>query len=1363
MDRNAICRARHHYQNHRTDKLMRKKVIIAILATLQAVLIAGYFLDPPMRKTAARLLPAGPFTEDTKLSSQDVQALGQDSLNTLWIGTGDGLNIACGNSFIQLFHDDSDSTTIPDNNILCIHRDRRGTMWIGTQNGVAKYLGGYKFKTYRLPSDINAVHQITDTEDSAVLVNNSKEVYKIQGDRLAPFHEFADPNICNYLFSDRQGGFWATTPNVIIHYDSSHRPFFTRREPHKLNLSYYHLHNDTLWLSQGQNISAISLTTGKVLYRNKEKLPILPSDIVVQDDGTVLVNSAYHGLYRLDTRHSKLNKVEGIDGLLKHKDVTITVFFEDNAHRTVVGYQNGGFQILPPLDVDNNSLKQLTALLRGQSAGRLQRVGTTLLAATEYGMAAYDMRKETLRQYFYYDTFNDSPVFRQTVNDIVPYGNGDKAWIVTNVRIFSCRVKDGNVSLGSRIFGNDNVGPLLGSGLRVGSDLFVTSDSRYLLRCPFGAVLPDSIPVPSPFYDSKTKMAALPNGDVLLVMRGLRTAILRPASGKIMMDATSDDISTSDLTPSCVTVGRHGEIWIGTTHRGLYQWDRERHTMRRVADFPVRDIVAMTMTPDGRIAVASQAHLMTYTPKTKSLHFNSPVGSMTDDDRQQHPIVHDLCLVGSNIVFSCSEGCGTASLVPRRGNRPKLKVTSIKVRERDGRWYVMDGIGDDRHLTLPHGTRDIVITMTDANGNDNQHFLYQSRMSNTGDAWHASDKLDDYRFSDIGSGTYTLNVRVVDSPYQQPLDEKTLLITVRPPFAASWAALFFYALCLVMAIVVANTLYLRSKARHLTMTELQHEHERDKRTNEMNMSFFTNISHEFRNPLTVIAGPLATLRTDASIPETQRKMINMVCKSVNRMLKLIDQMLDFNQLEADVLRLRVTQTDISEDFAAVAEECRQSAVLRGIDLVIRDKQENLYGWLDKDKFGKIMANLLTNALKHCPDNGTITLSLSETHNAADVVPIYKTASTGRSVVVRVTNSGKAIPEDKIDDVFKRYYQIKDGNDVRQYGWGSGIGLYFVRRMVMLHHGFIHAFNNSDGSGVTFEFLLPIDADAYQSEERAQDDRRPMLIPTNDVPETDDRVEETLDSVNKAGGKPKMLIIDDDMPVAQYIRSLFIKDYVVVNKYDGETALDYLEANTPDIILTDIVMGEMNGLELCKRIKGNVMLSHIPVILITAKSNVDEQIQGLHLGAVAYVTKPFDPRYLQALVESQLANAMELRRALSTASQVPANGQLAEQDRKFLNELYRLMGKHLAEQDLNVSALCRDFLISRSKFNYKLKELTGETPGSLFRNFKLNKAAEMLRDGKHNVSEVAMLTGFGSVSYFSVAFKKQFGISPSEYK
>ncbi len=238
-------------------------------------------------------------------------------------------------------------------------------------------------------------------------------------------------------------------------------------------------------------------------------------------------------------------------------------------------------------------------------------------------------------------------------------------------------------------------------------------------------------------------------------------------------------------------------------------------------------------------------------------------------------------------------------------------------------------------------------------------------------------------------------------------------------------------------------------------------------------------------------------------------------------------------------------------------------------------------------------------------------------------------------------------------------------------------------------------------------------------------------------------------------------------MAHYIRSIFAGEYIIENRYSAEAALADMETLSPDIILSDVIMGKMSGYDFCRTLKESAMYCHIPVVLITAKADVSEQIDGLRTGAVAYVTKPFSPAYLKAIVASQLKNVQTLRRQLTASTdtdQLPESvaDTLSAQDRQFMDDLYSYMEKRIAMQELNVATISRDLLISQSKFSYKLKELTGETPGAFIRHYKLNRAAQLLKEGKYNVSEIATITGFATAAHFTVAFKKQFGVSPSSW-
>lgn len=497
----------------------------------------------------------------------------------------------------------------------------------------------------------------------------------------------------------------------------------------------------------------------------------------------------------------------------------------------------------------------------------------------------------------------------------------------------------------------------------------------------------------------------------------------------------------------------------------------------------------------------------------------------------------------------------------------------------------------------------------------------------------------------------------------------------------------FYLLIIVSTIVYINMLVLRIRRNHMALEMAHNDSERERRTNEMNMSFFANISHEFRNPLTLISGPVMQLRRDKDLPLAARQKLDIISQSVNRMLRLIDQMLDFNKLENDALKLQVAEGDLVETLRHQAQVFKESTDMEGIIFEIHLPQEPLFAWFDSDKIEKILSNLFTNALKHTQQGNRITLSM-----------------TADSEIVHISlwNEGSNIPEDKLPDVFKRYYQIKEINTDHHYGFGTGIGLYYVARLVEMHHGKIDVANR-DG-GVDFFFTIPTERKAYAEEEvrkaTAIIEEKNKQEPDNDIHAILDNKTITDSAETTSIGKSRVLIVDDDVEMSRYIRSIFVGDFDVVNRYSAESALHDLEAIHPDIVLSDVVMADMTGYDLCRTIKNDQEFSHIPVILITAKSSVHEQIEGLDCGAEAYVTKPFDPDYLLSLVRSQLRNRLILQRHLTSSVTLSRDSDsLSPQDKAFMEQLYATLQQQLHEKmDINLDDICQQMGMSRAKLN-----------------------------------------------------------------
>ncbi len=402
-------------------------------------------------------------------------------------------------------------------------------------------------------------------------------------------------------------------------------------------------------------------------------------------------------------------------------------------------------------------------------------------------------------------------------------------------------------------------------------------------------------------------------------------------------------------------------------------------------------------------------------------------------------------------------------------------------------------------------------------------------------------------------------------------------------------------------------------------------------------------------------------------------------------------------------------------------------------------------WVDADKVLKIYCNLLSNALKFTPSGGVIRVEFDIVGSAAT-----------RRMILKVENTGRRIPSDKLEKIFRRYYQL-EGPGADHPTAGSGIGLYFARALATIHHGTLCAMQ-PEFEGVCFVLDIPAD-DVYSDTEHRQDpvqlDRYPI----------GDSVSPQICHDDNNDGLDIILVVDDDIQVANYIRVLLASAYKVVTMYDAAEALRWLAENSPALIISDVVMPGIDGYEFCRRIKSDLDLCHIPVLLVTAKASVENQVEGFNAEANAYITKPFEPALLMSLIGSLLRNRDKAWQLATTSTSVEGveSEILAPQDSAFLSELYQLMENELSNSELDVSNISRLMRMSRTKFYYKVKGLTGETPAVFFRTYKLNRATELIAERKYTLSEIADRTGFSTLSHFSRSFKKQFGVSPSEYQ
>lgn len=505
--------------------------------------------------------------------------------------------------------------------------------------------------------------------------------------------------------------------------------------------------------------------------------------------------------------------------------------------------------------------------------------------------------------------------------------------------------------------------------------------------------------------------------------------------------------------------------------------------------------------------------------------------------------------------------------------------------------------------------------------------------------------------------------------------------------------------------------------------------------------FFTNISHEFRTPLTLISGPVNSMLASDEINPEQRRLLTLMQKNVNILLRLIDQIIDFRKYENDKLKLILSQENLKDLFIEWNESFTEIAEKKDITLnfqIISDVDYSMT--FDLEKMERIYFNLLSNAFKFTAKNGKISVTLD------------KKTENGRSfAIVSVSNEGKGISEKDIRNIFDRFYQVDS------HMAGSGIGLALVKALVELHEGAIDVTSIPDES-TTFTFTIPFDlektnARSSQTEHKSYAEKESTthddLMDENEYPDD-----------NQSLNKYSILVIDDNADVRTYVRSILSNQYTISEAKDGAEGLEKAMEAIPDIIISDVMMPEMDGVELCIRLKNELSTSHIPVILLTACSSDEQRIVGFEGGADSYISKPFNPSVLEVRIRKLIENRMQLAQYYNTNLQFDKRGKINVLDQQLLDRFTQYVNKYIDNADLSVEDIGKEVGLSRAQLYRKTKAITGIVPNELIRIIRLKKSVELLSSGK-NVAETAYEVGFTSPSYFTKCFKDYFGKSPSE--
>ncbi len=1316
----------------------------------------------------------GSFSLSPSLSNQNIRCFGEDKHGYIWIGTGRGLNRFNSYEFSRHLRS-GDSTALVDNQLQYIFRDSRDRMWFLTVNGLSLYGPDGRFTNYPVEGPNRNCNQMLENSEGTLYLSlgSSLSVFDEESNTFRHALNFEFSGFPNTFHIDRLDRLWLVTPAKVFCYDSKTLELNDSWETPG-NVTYSHLRNNgELWLAGEQFFSILDTRTGgysslpQGISGNQILMNSRITFIQPYNRNSMLINTNGQGLFLYLPLTDRVIHQSEKDFPFDVPDAEITALFEDSRSNIFIGTYDKGFFVRNPSRRSFGGNAFLPDRYNGKNIISLDTDsnGNLWISARREGVSFYDRETDLIinlsdRIERVAPGFLNDPLINIHVDP------DNTVWLYHYTELIALKYTGGKIRLVKRF---KSLPPVLSVTSDKEGTLWIGTFSHQIYFLKKGSSEIRSRDLFHPGFVYIPHILPLSNGSLFIPGFKQNPRILYPGEMRFEELDINHLFPDLPLIPSALMEDSAGIIWMGTVGNGLLKYIPATGEIITVRDLSCNDISDILEDNTGQVWISTQYGLIRYDRTIDQYFSYTALDGISGNQFNERSAVR---LSDNTLVFGGTHGITHFNPldIAQKKSVPLcfeyLKIhNKLVVPSEDG--PIKRSLTETPEIILDYTQNNFSISFSALDyHNAAPRVDYYYRLSGFDKEEITAGQHREAYYSNLPAGKYTFTVRIQN--HDNTIVETTRSLSVRIKSAPwfSWWAWMLYSLSgsLIIGSVVA--LYIRIKKNKIRTRQIEMEREREIKQNETNMKFFSNISHEFRTPLTMIAGPISTLANDQTISEENRQLVFIIQRSVRRMLKLINQLLDFYKLENDTLKLQVRKTDIIEPINRLVDIFRINASEKDITLRTKGLEDTFITWIDEDKIDKIIGNLLANAVKFAtPGKGRIEVTFDVIDSKDAVKSFDLDESTGPAsswyVKLSVADNGPGFDNNDLARVFTRYYQM-ERQKTGFLSWGTGIGLYYSRRLVETHHGFIKAENKPDG-GAMLTFIIPVDETAYDPSELDYSETPANADPVLNIPPSYTEGTETDNEKNKE--LPVILLVEDDTDVAHYLKMLLRPHYHVIHEFDGQTALNTMETTIPDLIISDIIMPGMDGFTFCGKVKENLSYNHIPVILLTAKTTTEEQVIGFEAGADAYITKPFEPPYLEAVIKSQLKNRENLHRLLEKTTRPPLDiddKELLPQNKQFLNDLYDLMEKELSNPELNIQKMTEKLKISRTKFYYKVKGLTGTNPNVFFKNYKLNRAEELLATGKYNISEIADLTGFSTLSHFSISFKKHFGAAPSEY-
>lgn len=1300
-----------------------------------------------------------------------------------------------------------------------LYIDENGMLWIGTREGLNRY-NGTDIQTYKLEKDnpyslfSNTVTRITGDQNGHIYLLCNDGVAQLDL-RTLQFKTLLVDHIQSIYYHD---GLYIAKKNEIYLYNEKTGNFDLCYQLPGKNPEIYCLHSDGRYLWIG--------TTSEGVYRlkmdNQELThPIETGNItsIYEDSEKELwIGSWEDGLYRVKTDGTIVNFRHDANNPHSISSNFARACCEDNLGNIWIGTFNG----LNRYDKSNGLFQNHTtndAKGDGLTHSSIwcivkDRQGTLWLG-TYFGGVNYFNPEYNIYTAYHYSSVEKKGLSNPVVGRIVEDKDGN-LWIATEGGGLNFLDRRKNKFRWYRTDKNnpnsiahDNVKALyydkehqeIWIGTHMGGLDRLNLKNFHFTHHRMEEGNPNSLP-------SNIIRDLEPYGkDSLIVATQNGVCMIDKASGKCRRLFQDTKEGRSIKMVADIEFDKNGDLWIAATGEGVFRYSFQTHRLKSyrhqhdVANtLSNNNVYSILCDKQGRLWFStSGSGLDLYHPQSDSFeNFDQAHNGLVSDciyEAQESPVSGNLLLITNQGFSIFNRHTHQAKNYNRSNGFPfstinenALCVTS------DGEIFLGSTQGmisfHEMELNLPPKPYNIVLSKLYVNGKeietgDESGILPQSlcytpeitlkadqsmftiefatsnyvpankdriiyQLKGFSDKW--TDALNSaITYTNLNAGTYTLVIK----PQTQPAEicpPVRLTIHILPPFYKTiWAYLFYILAIGSLSWYLIRTYKMRIKLRESLKYEKKHAQDIEL-LNQSKLRFFTNISHEFRTPLTIIISQIETLlQVQNFTPALYNKVLSMYKNSI-QLRELINELLDFRKQEQGHMKIKVSRHNLIDFLYENYLLFLEYAHTRQVNLIFQKGTDSLEVWYDQKQMQKVVNNLLSNALKHTRPADTITLSVDNENGNA---------------VIRVSDTGEGMDAKELDKIFERFYQVDSisSDDTRQ-STGTGIGLALTKGIVELHHGTIRV-ESTLGKGTCFIVTLPLGNSQFKEEEI---DRRDHVIQQIDIdkPEMDILLKSEMDADQPSkpqSGSNKMLVVEDNESIRQMLAEIFAPFYQVTTAADGEEAWEQIGKEQPNIVVSDVVMPRMSGTELCKRIKSDFNTCHIPVVLLTARTAIEQNIEGLRIGADDYITKPFNTSLLISRCNNLVNSRILLQEKFSKQPQTTVQ-QLATNpiDKDILDRAMAVIEKHLDDADFNVNTFAREMAMARTNLFTKLKGITGQTPNEFILTIRLKKGAYLLRNNPElNITEISDRIGFSSPRYFAKCFKDVYHISPLAYR